>query len=191
VVTCPSPVGVLGLSVCYDLRFPELYRALADRGSDVLLVPSAFTLRTGLAHWTCLLRARAIETQCYVIAAAQTGRHNDARESYGHACVIDPWGTVLVELGDGACAEAAGSEQVATVTGTIGLAHIDLDYLQVHRERQRDRDRQTGSGRDWPTPTSTTAGGGGAPRSLQFVAVGPLLRRVFCFSSTRSCIPVC
>jgi predicted amidohydrolase len=96
-----SAVGRLGLTVCYDLRFPELYRALAARGAEVLLVPAAFTLTTGKEHWEVLLRARAIENQCYVAAAAQTGRHNEKRESYGHAMIIDPWGTVVAQCRDG------------------------------------------------------------------------------------------
>ena len=82
--------GKLGLSICYDLRFPELYRALVDRGAIALTVPAAFTLTTGKDHWLVLLRARAIEAQCYVIAAAQTGRHYGQRVSYGHALICDP-----------------------------------------------------------------------------------------------------
>jgi predicted amidohydrolase len=93
--------GKLGLSVCYDLRFPELYRALVDRGAIALAVPAAFTLTTGKDHWHVLLRARAIESQCYVLAAAQTGRHFGQRVSYGHALICDPWGTVLSECGEG------------------------------------------------------------------------------------------
>jgi deaminated glutathione amidase len=90
----------LGLSVCYDLRFPELYRALVDRGAEVLLVPAAFTLQTGKDHWHVLLRARAIEAQCWVVAAAQWGKHPKGRASYGHALVADPWGTVVAECSD-------------------------------------------------------------------------------------------
>lgn len=89
----------LGLSVCYDLRFPELYRELVNRNARLVLVPSAFTVPTGEAHWHTLLRARAIETQTFVVAAAQTGRHNEKRESYGHSLIIDPWGTVLQDAG--------------------------------------------------------------------------------------------
>lgn len=87
----------LGLSVCYDLRFPELYRNLARRGADLLSVPSAFTVPTGEAHWHVLLRARAIETGCFVLAPAQHGRHEDGRETYGHTLVVDPWGRVIAE----------------------------------------------------------------------------------------------
>lgn len=100
-VVVDSPVGKLGLSVCYDLRFPELYRALAERGAEVLLVPAAFTLTTGKEHWEPLLRARAIENECFVVAAAQTGRHNERRDTYGHAMAIDPWGTVVAQCRDG------------------------------------------------------------------------------------------
>lgn len=103
VVACDSPVGKLGVTVCYDLRFPELYQRLRfNLGCEVLLVPSAFTMVTGAAHWETLMRARAIECQCYVIAAAQAGRHNEdgnRRESYGHSVAIDPWGRILEDMG--------------------------------------------------------------------------------------------
>eukprot|EP00048_Salpingoeca_helianthica_P005638 m.89832 g.89832 ORF g.89832 m.89832 type:complete len:291 (-) comp13674_c4_seq1:28-900(-) len=95
-----TPIGTIGMSVCYDLRFPMLYSALRLSGNaDVLLIPSAFTPQTGEAHWEPLLRARAIETQCYVVAAAQTGAHSDSRSSHGHAMIVDPWGRVLCSLG--------------------------------------------------------------------------------------------
>jgi len=92
----------LGLSICYDLRFPELYRKLVDLGAEVLLVPAAFTLLTGKDHWHVLLRARAIESQCFVMAAAQWGSHPKGRTTYGHAMVVDPWGTVIADCSDGA-----------------------------------------------------------------------------------------
>ena len=95
-----TALGTLGLSVCYDLRFPELYRELVDRGATMLAVPAAFTMTTGKDHWHVLLRARAIESQCYVIAAAQAGHHYGRRVSYGHAMVVDPWGVVRSECGD-------------------------------------------------------------------------------------------
>ena len=103
VVAVPTPLGVIGLSICYDLRFPELYRKLVDKGAEILTVPSAFTLHTGKDHWHPLLRARAIECQAWVLAPAQEGRHDDAglRHSYGHALIADPWGTVVGECGDG------------------------------------------------------------------------------------------
>jgi predicted amidohydrolase len=111
-----TPVGRLGLTICYDLRFAELYRRLADLGADVLAVPSAFTLATGKDHWEPLLRARAIESQCYVLAPAQHGRHDDGglRESYGHAMIVDPWGLPVAVASDGP---------------GLALAEIDLDLV--------------------------------------------------------------
>ncbi|KAL7228779.1 hypothetical protein ACSBR2_007469 [Camellia fascicularis] len=101
IVAVDSPVGRLGLTVCYDLRFPEIYQQLRfNHEAQVLLIPAAFTKVTGQAHWEILLRARAIETQCYVIAAAQAGNHNEKRESYGDTLIIDPWGTVVGRLPD-------------------------------------------------------------------------------------------
>jgi deaminated glutathione amidase len=93
-------LGHLGLSVCYDVRFPELYRHLAQMGAEVLFIPAAFTAYTGKDHWQVLLQARAIENTCYVIAPAQTGRHNAIRQSHGHAVIIDPWGVILADAGD-------------------------------------------------------------------------------------------
>ncbi len=101
IVVTDTAFGKLGLSVCYDVRFPELYRALVDRGAIALAVPAAFTLTTGKDHWHVLLRARAIEAQSYVLAAAQTGHHHGERRSYGHALIADPWGVVLGECGEG------------------------------------------------------------------------------------------
>jgi predicted amidohydrolase len=103
VVIAETALGNLGLSICYDLRFPELYRALVDRGADMLAIPSAFTLATGKDHWHPLMRARAIETQCWVLAPAQWGIHDaeGKRVSYGHSLIVDPWGAVVAEKGDG------------------------------------------------------------------------------------------
>lgn len=101
VVTTDTAFGKLGLSVCYDVRFPELYRALVDQGAIAMAIPAAFTLTTGKDHWHVLLRARAIESQAYVLAAAQTGHHHGERRSYGHALIADPWGVVLAECGEG------------------------------------------------------------------------------------------
>jgi predicted amidohydrolase len=101
-VTVEIDGAKVGLSICYDVRFPELYRALVKNdGAEVLLVPAAFTAHTGAAHWHLLLRARAVEDQAYVIAAAQWGKHNAKRESYGHTLAIDPWGTVIGEQAEG------------------------------------------------------------------------------------------
>ena len=94
------PWGVLGLTICYDLRFPHLYRALAQGGADFLTVPSAFTVPTGKAHWHVLLRARAIENGCFVFAPAQCGEHAEGRKTYGHSLIVAPWGEVLAEAGD-------------------------------------------------------------------------------------------
>jgi len=93
-------LGNLGLSVCYDVRFPELYRHLAYKGADILFVPAAFTAYTGKDHWQVLLQARAIENTCYVIAPAQTGRHYAMRNTHGHAMIVDPWGVILADAGD-------------------------------------------------------------------------------------------
>lgn len=100
-VVAPTPWGRLGLTVCYDLRFPHLYRALAKTGADFLSVPSVFTVPTGKAHWHVLLRARAIETGCFVFAPAQWGEHDGGRRSYGHSLIVDPWGEVLADGGEG------------------------------------------------------------------------------------------
>jgi predicted amidohydrolase len=94
-----TPVGQLGLSICYDVRFPELYRELVKLGAELLAVPAAFTAKTGQAHWEVLLRARAIENQCFVVAPAQTGRHPGDRKTWGHAMIVDPWGTLLADAG--------------------------------------------------------------------------------------------
>jgi len=99
-VAVDSAWGKVGLSICYDLRFPELYRALVAEGARILTVPAAFTLHTGRDHWHPLLQARAIENLAFVLAAAQYGRHNPKRVTYGHACIVDPWGHVLGEVGD-------------------------------------------------------------------------------------------
>ena len=113
-----TPFGQVGLTVCYDLRFPELYSWLQRNGAQLITVPSAFTYRTGEAHWEILLRARAIETQCYVIAPNQGGIHNPKRTTWGHSMIVDPWGKVL------ACHETGPG---------IACAEVDLDYLQSLR----------------------------------------------------------
>jgi predicted amidohydrolase len=101
-VVVPTPAGKLGLAICYDMRFPDLFRALSDAGATILAVPAAFTRPTGAAHWHILLRARAIEAAAFVVAAAQTGVHEDGRATYGHSLVIDPWGEVLLDMGEDA-----------------------------------------------------------------------------------------
>lgn len=101
VVVADTPVGKLGLTVCYDLRFPELYSALREAGAELITAPAAFTAVTGAAHWEVLIRARAIETQCYVLAAAQGGMHPGPRETHGQAAIVDPWGRILAEQARG------------------------------------------------------------------------------------------
>lgn len=119
-VVAETPVGRLGLSICYDMRFPDLYRALSDAGAEILSVPAAFTVPTGRAHWHILLRARAIEAGCFVVAAAQAGTHEDGRSTYGHSLVVDPWGEVLLDMG-----EEPG----------VGFAEIDRARLEDVRAR--------------------------------------------------------
>jgi len=100
-VVLPTPIGRLGLTICYDLRFPELFRELVEQGMDVVAVPSAFTAATGRAHWDTLLQARAIENLCWVLAPAQQGRHPNGRETHGHSMIVDPWGRVLERIAEG------------------------------------------------------------------------------------------
>lgn len=119
-----TPLGPVGLAVCYDLRFGELFSRLVHAGgAQVLLIPAAFTVPTGEAHWETMLRARAIETQCYVGAAAQAGQHNAKRASFGHAMIVDPWGTVVARVPDGPTAEG------------IAVADIDVEWLNTVRQR--------------------------------------------------------
>lgn len=116
VVTVDTEFGTLGLAVCYDVRFPELFRALRTSGADILVLPSAFTQVTGAAHWHVLTRARAIEQQCFMVAAAQVGEHANGRETYGHALVIDGWGEVMAEASD---------DQVQAVNAVADLQTLD------------------------------------------------------------------
>ena len=120
-VTTDLPFGRLGLTICYDMRFPPMYQDLVDQGAIAIAVPSAFTKTTGAAHWHTLLRARAIETQCYVIAAAQHGRHHGGRESFGHSVIIDPWGEIVAERedGDGFAIATIDPARVATVRNQL------------------------------------------------------------------------
>ena len=128
-VLADLPWGILGMTICYDMRFPALYRALAKAGAQLIAVPSAFTVPTGQAHWHALLRARAIETQCFILAAAQAGTHESGRVTYGHSIIISPWGEVL--------AEADGAQP------SVILADIDLEAVEEARRRvpslQHDR----------------------------------------------------
>jgi predicted amidohydrolase len=119
-VAVDTPVGTLGLSICYDLRFAALYAALSAAGATVLSIPAAFTQPTGAAHWHLLQRARAVESATFVVAAAQTGTHEDGRATYGHALVVDPWGEVLLDMG--------------TETG-VGFAEIDPARIADVRAR--------------------------------------------------------
>jgi predicted amidohydrolase len=114
-VVVDTPWGLMGLSICYDLRFPHLYQKLAQAGAQILFIPAAFTVPTGEAHWHVLMRARAIETGSFVIAPAQSGHHDDGRNTYGHSLAVDPWGRVLADLGDGA-------PMLRTVDLDLGLA---------------------------------------------------------------------
>ena len=100
VVVVDTPIGCVGLSICYDLRFPELYRQMVVMGAEIFVVSSAFTLSTGTAHWSALLQARAIENLCYVLAPNQCGTHENGRSTYGHSMIVDPWGRILLELED-------------------------------------------------------------------------------------------
>jgi deaminated glutathione amidase len=115
-----TPVGKLGLTICYDLRFPGLFARLAEADADMIAVPAAFTVPTGKAHWHILLRARAIEAGLFVVAAAQVGRHEDGRQTFGHSVVVDPWGEVLLDMG-----EKPG----------VGFAEIDLKRISDVRSR--------------------------------------------------------
>jgi deaminated glutathione amidase len=120
VVVNGTPVGKLGLTICYDLRFPSLFARLAEADADVIAVPAAFTVPTGKAHWHVLLRARAIEAGLFVVAAAQVGHHEDGRNTFGHSLVVDPWGEILLDMGEGA-----------------GVAFADIDLKRISDVRSR------------------------------------------------------
>lgn len=129
-VLADTPWGKLGLTVCYDLRFPQLYRSLAKAGASIIAVPSAFTATTGEAHWHVLLRSRAIETGCFVIAAAQCGTHPGGRKTFGHSLVVDPWGRVLADGGPGPCVVMAtlDLEEVEKVRKKLPSLHHDRAF---------------------------------------------------------------
>jgi predicted amidohydrolase len=121
-----TPVGRLGLTICYDLRFPALFERLAEGGADVIAVPAAFTVPTGRAHWQVLLRARAIESSLFIVAAAQGGSHEDGRATYGHSMVVDPWGEIVLDMGEGNGVAFADVEaaKIAEVRGRVpSLSH--------------------------------------------------------------------
>lgn len=119
-VISETPLGLLGLSICYDLRFPQLYNALSAAGAHIISIPAAFTVPTGKAHWHTLVRARAIENACFVIAAGQVGTHEDGRATFGHSLVVDPWGEVLLDM--------------STAVG-VGFAELDLAQMDAVRAR--------------------------------------------------------
>jgi predicted amidohydrolase len=119
-VMVQTPLGLMGLAICYDMRFPDLFSAYAKSGVDIITLPSAFTVPTGAAHWHTLLRARAIESAAFVIAAAQCGVHEDGRQTYGHSLAVDPWGTILLDMGS-----------------SPGLACVDLDLDIIKRVRKQ------------------------------------------------------
>jgi predicted amidohydrolase len=120
VLVSGTPLGKLGLTICYDLRFPGLFARLAEADAEVIAVPAAFTVPTGKAHWHVLLRARAIEAGLFVVAAAQVGRHEDGRQTFGHSLVVDPWGEILLDMGE---------------EGGVGFAEIDLKRISDVRSR--------------------------------------------------------
>lgn len=120
VVVPDTPVGKLGLTICYDLRFPELFQRLSEAGAEVIAVPAAFTVPTGRAHWQVLMRARAIEAELFIVAAAQAGHHEDGRATYGHSLVADPWGELLLEMG-----------------GEPGMAFAEIDLGRIADVRSR------------------------------------------------------
>jgi predicted amidohydrolase len=120
VIVDGTPVGKLGVTICYDLRFPQLFQRLTDAGADVVSVPAAFTVPTGKAHWEILLRARAIEAGVFVVAAAQCGHHEDGRETYGHSLLVDPWGQILVDMKD-----------------EVGIGFGDVDLGRIAEVRAR------------------------------------------------------
>jgi nitrilase len=130
-LTVDTPFGRLGIAVCYDLRFPELFRMMLDREASVIALPAAFTQRTGEAHWQTLIRARAIENLCYVVAAAQTGEHPGGRRTYGHSMIVGPWGEVLAEAAEGS----------GVVSATLDAAYLERLRAQFpvlsHRRLQR------------------------------------------------------
>ena len=117
-VVAETPLGCLGLSVCYDVRFPALYEELGRKRCDAIAIPSAFTVATGRAHWHLMVRARAVEASAFVVAAAQAGRHDDGRSTFGHSLVVDPWGEVLLDMGE-----------------EVGVGFADIDLARISEVR--------------------------------------------------------
>ncbi len=130
-VVVETPVGTLGLSICYDLRFPELYRALVEQGAELLAIPAAFTVSTGEAHWHVLMRARAIENGCHLLAAAQSGMHADGRSTYGHSVAVGPWGEMLAE------AQAAPGEDYTLVVAPVDQGATERARQAIPLARSR------------------------------------------------------
>ena len=133
-VLAETPWGFLGMTVCYDLRFPHLYRALAKAGADFLAIPSAFTVPTGKAHWHVLLRARAIENGCFVFAPAQWGEHAEGRRTYGHSLIVDPWGEVLADAGEGVGSVSARIDVAAIAKARRMVPSLGHDRAFTHPE---------------------------------------------------------
>lgn len=127
VVTCDHPIGKIGLSICYDIRFPGLYQKLVHKGAEIVFIPAAFTVPTGKAHWLTLLKARAIENQVFIAAPAQYGHHSEFRESFGNSMIIDPWGEIIVKAED----------REALIFGDIDLARLyDIRHrMPVHQHQ--------------------------------------------------------
>ena len=137
-VTAPLPWGTLGLTICYDLRFPHLYRSLAQAGADFLTIPAAFTVPTGKAHWHVLQRARAIENGCFVFAPAQCGEHAEGRRTYGHSLIVAPWGEVLAEAGDevGFILAEIDPAKIAEARHAVPALHHDRPFATLPKRPQ-------------------------------------------------------
>lgn len=129
IVTAETPLGRLGLAVCYDIRFPALFEALGRKSCDVIAIPAAFTVPTGKAHWHMLQQARAVEASAYVVSAAQVGQHEDGRSTYGHSLVVDPWGDIVLDMG----AETAGLAVAEIDPGRIASVRAQLPSLANRR----------------------------------------------------------
>ncbi len=159
-VVAPTPLGELGLSICYDLRFPELYRRLSRAGAKLLAVPSAFTLMTGKDHWELLLRARAVENQCYVVAPAQFGEQPGNRRTWGRSMIVDPWGTVLACCPDGigvALAEIdlAALERIRRSLPALEQRKLDLSSASAARQRHSETAGNRSTSSIFSAPTSS------------------------------------